>query len=106
MKNVLKPLAKSVLIPLGLTTAAIQRMIFRSCMTKISDKEINDTMEIIKSLKNVDLLIQKVSQTTENEAKEQKSGFLNMLLGTLEASLLENILTGKGVRCSKYLEEE
>ena len=63
-------------------------------------------MKIIKSLENVDLLIKEVSQTTENEAKEQKGGFLNMLLGALEASLLGNKLTGKGVRCSKYLEEE
>ena len=53
-------------------------------------------MKIIKSLKESCLLIKGVSKTINNEAKEQKVGFLSMLLGTLGASLLGNLLTGKG----------
>ena len=54
-------------------------------------------MKIIKSLKNTGLLIKGVSETIENEAKEQKGRFLSMLLGTLGNSLLPNLLTGKGM---------
>ena len=54
-------------------------------------------MKIIKSLKESGLLTKGVTKTTKNEAKEQRSGFLGMLLGTIGASLLGNILTGKGV---------
>ena len=64
---------------------------------KISDEEMEDIMKIIKSLKKSALLIKGVSETIKNEAKEQKDGFLHMLLGTLGASLLENLSTGKGV---------
>ena len=58
---------------------------------------MDHTMKIIKSLKESGLLIKGVTKTIKNEAKEQRSGFLGMLLGTLGASLLGNILTGKGV---------
>ena len=58
-------------------------------------------MKIIKSLEDAALSIKGVRETIENEAKEQKSGFLSMLLGTLGASLLGNLLTGKGVKQSK-----
>ena len=54
-------------------------------------------MKIVKSLENACLLIKKVSETIKNKAKEQKDGFLSMLLSTLDASLLGNLLTGKGV---------
>ena len=54
-------------------------------------------MKIIKSLKESGLLTKGVTKTTKNEAKEQRSGFLGMLLGTIGASLLGNILTSKGV---------
>ena len=64
---------------------------------KISDEEMEDIMKIVKSLKKSALLIKGVSETIKNEAKEQKDGFLDMLLGTLGASLLENLSTGKGV---------
>ena len=64
---------------------------------KISDEEMEDIMKIIKSLKKPALLIKGVSETIKNEAKEQKDWFLDMLLGTLGASLLENLSTGKGV---------
>ena len=102
--NVLIPLAKSVLIPLGLTAAAsatdaaIHKKMFGSGNTtlKISNKEMNDIMKIIKSLEESELLIKGVSETIKIEAKEQKGGLLSMLLGTLSISLLGNLLTGKG----------
>ena len=71
MKNVLKPLAKGVLIPLGLTAAAsetyaaIHEKVFRSSMTTsiISNEEVNDIMKIVKSLEESGLLIKSVSET-------------------------------------------
>ena len=60
----------------------------------ISNEEMNDIMK--KSLEESALLIKGVSETLKNEAKEQKSEFLSMLLGTLGASLLGNLLAGKG----------
>ena len=62
----------------------------------ISNEEMNDIMKITKSLEESWLLIKGVSETIKNEAKEQKGGFLGILLGTLGASLLENLLTGRG----------
>ena len=52
---------------------------------------------LIKSLEDSGLLLKGVSKTIQNEAKEQKGGFLSLLLGTLNASLLGNILAGKGM---------
>ena len=54
-------------------------------------------IKIVKSLEDSGLLLKGVSKTTQNEADEQKGGFLSMLLGTLGASLLGNILAGKGM---------
>ena len=54
-------------------------------------------MKIIKSLKKSALLIKGVTETIKNEAKEPKGGFLGILLGTLSATLLGNMLAGKGV---------
>ena len=62
----------------------------------ISNEEMNDIMKITKSLEESWLLIKGVSETIKNEAKEQKGRFLRILLGTLGASLLENLLTGRG----------
>ena len=62
----------------------------------ISNDEMKDIIEIIKSLEDSGLLLEWVSETIQNEAKEQKGGFLSMLLGTLGASLLGNILVEKG----------
>ena len=62
----------------------------------ISNEEMDDIMKIVKSLGESGLLIKGISQTIKNEAKEQKRGFLSMLLGTLGASLLGNLLTGEG----------
>ena len=53
----------------------------------ISNEETNDIMKIVKSLEESGLLIKIVSKTIKNEAKEEKRGFLGMLLGTLGASL-------------------
>ena len=99
--NVLKPLDKNVLIPLGLTTAAVasaaevalHKKIFGSGTTTliISNEEMNDIMKIIKPLGESELLVKGVSETIENEAKIQKGGFLGILLGNLGASLLENL---------------
>ena len=59
---------------------------------------MNDIMKIIKVLENSGILLKRVSKTIKNETKEQKGGFLSMLLGTLGASLLSNLLTGgKGI---------
>ena len=76
--------------------AAIYQKKFASGTTRmiISNEEMNDIMKIVKSLKGSGLLIK--GETIQNEAREQKGEFLGMLLGTLDASLLENLLTGKG----------
>ena len=58
---------------------------------------MEDIIKIVKSLEDPGLLLKRVSETIQNEAKEQKEGFLSMLLGTLGASLLGNILAGKGI---------
>ena len=107
MKSVIQPLAKSVLIPLGLATAAaasaadagIHKKILRSARNTtliISNDEIKDILERVRSLEDSGLLLKGVSETIKNEAKEQKGGFLSMLLGTLGASLLGNIIADKG----------
>ena len=57
---------------------------------------MNDIMNIVKSLEESGLLINNVSEAIKNEAKEQKGGFLSMLLGILGASLLGNLLTDDG----------
>ena len=62
----------------------------------ISNNETDDFMEIVKSLKDSGLLLKGVTETVQNEVKEEKGGFVSMLLGTLGASLFWNILTGRG----------
>ena len=63
----------------------------------VSNDEIEDIIKIIKSLEDSGLLLKRVTETVQNEVKEQKGEFLSMLLGTLGASLLGNLLTGRGV---------
>ena len=67
----------------------------------ISNDEMNDFIKIVKSLENSGVLLKGVSETIQHEAKEQRGGFLSVLLGTLGASLLGDILSkgssGKGV---------
>ena len=58
---------------------------------------MEDIVKIVKSLEESGLLLDGVTKTVQNEVKEQKGGFLSMLLGTLGASLLGNLLTGKGI---------
>ena len=63
----------------------------------ISNNEIEDIIIIVKSLEDSGLLVKGVTETVQNEVKEQKVGFLSMLLGTLGTSLLGNLLTVRGV---------
>ena len=111
MKSVVKPLAKSVLIPLGLTAAAsaadsgIHQKILGSGHNNttliISNDKMDDILKIVKSLEDSGVLLKGVSETIQHEAKKQRGGFLSMLLGALGASLLGDILSkglsGKGV---------
>ena len=95
IENVLKSLAKSVLILLGLTAAAAaaaaaaadevrHKKMFGSGVTTliILNEEMNDIKEIVKSLEESVLSIKGVSDTIKNVAKEQKERFVGMLLGT------------------------
>ena len=59
---------------------------------------MKDIFKIVQSLEDSGILLKGVSETIKDEAKEQKGGFLSMLLGTLGASLLENILAGRGLQ--------
>ena len=105
LMKVALPLAKNVLAPLRLTAAmsaideSIQKKIHGSGVKLIIEQEeMNDIMKIIEALENSGILLKRVSKTIENETKEQRGGFLSMLLGTLGASLLRNLLTGgKGI---------
>ena len=79
MKNVLKPLARSVFIPLGLTAVAATDAVIHKKMSGsglptliISNEEMNDIMKTVKSLEESGLLIIGVSETIANEAKGQK----------------------------------
>ena len=106
-------LAKNILAPLGITEAAsaidagIQKKIHGSdCSSSsalqtttltISNKEMNDLMKIVQALEDSNILLKGVTKTIKNETKEQKGGFLSMLLGTLGASLLGNLLLGKRI---------
>ena len=63
----------------------------------ISNDKMKDIIEIVKSLEDSGLLLKGVNETIQNEAQEQKGGFLSMLLGTLDANLLGNILAGKEI---------
>ena len=105
IKNVITPLAKSVLIPLGLTAAAsagdagIHRKILGSGLRHsyssashdttliISNKDMDNLIKIVKSLEGSGLLLKGVTESVQNEVKEEKGEFVTMLLGTLGASL-------------------
>ena len=98
-------LAKNVLALLGITAAAseidagIQKKIHGSGTTTliISNKEMNDILRIFQALEDSNIFLKGVTKTIKYETKEQKWGFLSMLLGTLWASLLGVILAGKGI---------
>ena len=104
LMKVAMPLAKNVLAPLGLTApmsaidGSIQKKIHGSGVKLIIEQEdMNDIMKIIEALENSGILLKGLTKTIENETKEQRGEFLSMLLGTLGASLLGNLLTGKGI---------
>ena len=97
------PLAKNVLAVLGVTApasaidAGIQKKMHGSGSTTsiISNEEMDDIIKIVQALEDSNILLKGVTKTIENETKEQKGGFLSMLLGTLGASVLGNLLAGK-----------
>ena len=103
LKSVIKPLGL-----LGLTAASsaidagVQKKIYGSGTTTlvISNEEMNGIMKIFQTLEDSNILLKGVTKTIKNETREQKGGYLSMLLGTLGASLLGDLLTknlsGKG----------
>ena len=110
MKNVIQPLAKSVLVPLGLTAAAsaadagIHKKVVGSgtATLLILNDEMEDIIKIVRALEESGLLLEGVGETIQNEVKEQKGGFRSMLLVILGASLLGNLLAGKGIIKAGY----
>ena len=110
LMKVAVPFAKKNLPPLGLTVAMsaidarIQKKIHGSGTTTliISNKEMNDIIKIVQALDDSYILWKGVTKTIKNETKEQKGGFLSMLLGTLGASLLGNVLSRKGAVRAGY----
>ena len=105
LMNVAIPLARNILAPLGITAAVsaidagIQNKIYSSGTANliISNKEMSGIMEIVQAVENSNILLKEVTKTIKNETKEQKGGFLSMLLGALGASLLGNTLAGKEI---------
>ena len=101
--KVVVSIAINILVPLGVTAAEsavdaeIQKKIHGSGTTTliISNEEMNDIMKIVQALEDSNILLRGIAKTIENKTKEQKGGFLRMLLGTLGACLLGNMLTGK-----------
>ena len=93
-------LAKNILPPWGITAAVsaidaeIQKKIHGSGTTTliISNEEMKDIIKIVQALEDSNILLKGVNKTIKNEIKEQKGRFLSMLLGTLGASLLGNLL--------------
>ena len=110
LMKVAVPSAKSILAPLRITAAAsaiyagIQKKMHGSGTTTliISNKEMNDIMKIVEALEDSNILLNRVTKTIKNETKEQNGRFLGMLLGNLGASLLGNMLTGKGMLRAGY----
>ena len=104
LMKVAMTLPKNVLAPLDLTAAmsaidgSIQKKFHGSGVKLIIEQEDMNDMKIIEALENSGILLKGVSKTIDNETKEQRGGLLSMLLGTLGASLLGNLLTdGKGM---------
>ena len=109
LMKVAMSLAKNVLAPLGLSAAmsaidgSIKKKMLGSGTTTliISNDEMDDILKIVKYFENSGVLLKRVSETIPHEPKEQRGGFLDMLLGTLGSSLLGDVLSrglsGKGV---------
>ena len=110
LMKVAVPLGKNIPAPLRKTAAVsamnawIQKKIHGSGTTTliISNEEMNDIIKIIQALEDCNILLKGVTKTIEKESKEQKGGFLSMLLGTLGANLLGNLLSGKGIVRAGY----
>ena len=111
-RQTFRTITKIWIAPASATNAVIHNKIFESVTRPldfasrvttwiISNEEMNDIKKIVTWLEESGLLIKCVSETTKNEAKEQKGGFLSMLLGMLDTSLLGNLITGKGFKTSK-----
>ena len=113
LKNVPEPLAKTLLIPLGLLAgksvadAATQKKMYgpgcssdltlRTSALIISSEEMEDIMKKVQSLEELGSLMKPNTDTSKNETKNQKGRFISMLLVELAASILRNALAGKGV---------
>ena len=103
------PLAKNVLVPLGITAAAsaidagIQKKIHGSGTTTliISNEEMNDIMKIVQALEDSNILLKGVTKTIKNETKKQKGRYLSTLLGTLGA-IIRKFLAGKIIVRASY----
>ena len=107
------PLLKSVIKPLGMlrltaaasaTDAVMNKKILGSgnhTTLIVSNDDMQYLLKIVKSLEDGGILLDGITETVKNEVKEQKGSFLSMLLGTLGASLLGDLLTknlsGRGV---------
>ena len=103
------PLLKSVIKPLGMLVVTAAASATDPAINKntlgsgnhttliISNDDMQDLFKIVKSLEDSGLLLDGIDETVKNEVKKQKGGFLSMLLGTLDASLLGNMLEGRGV---------
>ena len=114
LMKVAMPLAKNVLAPSGLTAAMFEidrsikkKMLGSGTTLIISNDEMDDILNIVQSLENSGVLSKGVSETIQHEAKEQRGGFLSMLLGTLGASLLGDVLSkGLSGKCVNRAGEE
>ena len=99
------PLAINILATLGITAAAsaidagIQKKIHGSGTTSLinSNVKMNAIVKIVQAFEDSNILLKGVTKTIKNETKKRKGGFLSMLLCTLGASLLGNMLAGKGI---------
>ena len=95
--------AKNILSPLGITAAAsaidpgIQKEMHGSTTTTLitSNEKINDILKIVQALEDYDTLLKGITKTNKNKTKQRKEGFFVVLVGTLGASLLGNMLKGK-----------
>ena len=103
-------LAKNILDPLGVTAAASaidagfpknNNNTWKATLI-ISNEEMDDILMIVQTLEDSNILLKGVTKTIENETKEQKGGFLGMLLGPLGAALLGNMWKGKGILRAVY----
>ena len=105
LMKVLIPLAKNILVSLEIAAAAsaidagIQKKIHGSGTTTliISIDELDDILKIVQALEDSNILLKGVGKTIKNEIKEQKGGFLSILLSTLGAILLGNLLSGNSL---------